>query len=99
MATQGVPPYNSIPTSKQARVVERLTMTGPKTITYEITYSDPEVFTAPWTARFDWTRDDSYQSYEYACHEGNFDLLHGHITSWRAQHAQEAAKSSGGGGR
>ena len=36
-----------------------------------MTYSDPEVFTAPWTARLDWTRDDSYQFYEYACNEGN----------------------------
>jgi hypothetical protein len=50
MATMGVPPWNTIPTSEKAKVVERLTMTGPDTIVYEMTYSDPEVFTAPWTA-------------------------------------------------
>ena len=47
MATQGVPPFNTIPTSTQAHTLERLTMVDPKTITYEITYTDPEVFTAP----------------------------------------------------
>ncbi len=98
MATQGVPLYNSIPTSRQARAVERLTMTGPRTITYELTYSDPAVFARPWTARLDWTRDDNYQSFEYACHEGNYELLHGHIIASRAQHAQEAAKKAAGAG-
>ncbi len=71
MATMGVPPFNTIPTSTEATVVERLTMTGPDSIVYEVTYSDLEVFTAPWTARLDWTRNDEYQFFEYACHEGN----------------------------
>ncbi len=51
--TQGAPPFNSIPISREARVTERLTLTGPDTITYELAYSDPEVFTAPWSARID----------------------------------------------
>jgi hypothetical protein len=34
MATIGVPPNNTIPTSDQAKVVERLTMTGPDAIMY-----------------------------------------------------------------
>jgi len=46
-------------------------MTGPDTLTYRVTYSDPEVYTAPWTAEFEWTRDDGYRLYEFACHEGN----------------------------
>src|SRR3569623_2592956 len=49
MATRGVPAWNTIPTSKQAKVTERFTMVGPNTIPYQMTYSDPEVFTAPWT--------------------------------------------------
>ncbi len=57
MATMGVPPFNTIPTSDKAKVVERLTPTGPDSIIYEMTYSDPEVFTAPFTARLDWTRN------------------------------------------
>ena len=90
MATQGVPPFNTIPTSTQARTVERLTMTDAGTITYEITYSDPEVFVAPWTARLDWTRDDSYQFFEYACHEGDVQIRN-YITSSRAHRAKVAA--------
>jgi hypothetical protein len=60
-----------VPMSEQARTVERLTMTGPGTIVYRVTYSDPEVFTAPWSAEVEWTRDDNYRMFEYACHEGN----------------------------
>ena len=83
MATRGIPPWNTIPTSAQAKVVERLTMTGENTITYEMTYSDPIVFTAPWTVRFDWTRDESYDFFEYACHEGNVQVRN-YITASRA---------------
>ena len=60
-----------VPMSEKARTVERLTMTGPDTLTYRVTYSDPEVYTAPWTAEVEWIRDGSYRLYEYACHEGN----------------------------
>jgi hypothetical protein len=83
MATMGVPPWNTIPTSEQAVVVERITMTGPDSIIYEVTYSDPEVFTAPWTARLDWTRNDEYQFFEYACHEGNVQVRN-YITASQA---------------
>ena len=70
MASQNVPPFNTIPTSAKAHTVERFTMTNPNSLTYEITYTDPEVFTAPWTVRMEWARDDEYQMFEYACHEG-----------------------------
>jgi len=90
MATQGVPPFNTIPTSTQARTVERLTMVDPKTITYEVTYTDPEVFTAPWTARLNWDRDDSYKFFEYACHEGD-EQVRNYITASKAHLAQIAA--------
>ena len=74
---------NTIPTSTKAKVIERLTMTGPDSIVYELTYSDPEVFTAPWTARLDWTRNDEYEFFEYACHEGNVQVRN-YITADRA---------------
>jgi hypothetical protein len=90
MATRGVPPWNTIPTSKQAKVVERLTMTGENTITYEMTYADPAVFTAPWTVRFDWTRDDDYAFFEYACHEGNVQVRN-YITASRAGRLEAAS--------
>jgi hypothetical protein len=91
MATRGVPAWNTIPTSDKAKVVERLTLTGPDTITYEMTYSDPEVFTAPWTIRYDWTRDESYEFFEYACHEGNVQVRN-YITASRAGRLPEASE-------
>jgi hypothetical protein len=92
MATMGVPPWNTIPTSPQAKVVERLTPVGPDNIVYEMTYSDPEVFTAPFTARLDWTRNSEYEFYEYACHEGDVQVRN-YITSSRAGTLQEASAS------
>ena len=104
MATMGVPAWNTIPTSEKAKVVERLTPTGPNSIVYEMTYSDPEVFTAPFTARLDWTRNDEYEFFEYACHEGNVQVRN-YITSSRAGTLQEASEADraaageAGGGR
>jgi hypothetical protein len=96
MATMGVPPNNTIPTSDKAKVVERLTMTAPDHIIYEMTYSDPEVFTAPFTARLDWTRNSDYEFYEYACHEGDVQIRN-FITASRAERAQAAQAQAGGG--
>ena len=83
MATQNVPPFNTIPTSNRATTVERLTMTGPNSILYEVTYNDPEVFTAPWTAQLEWNRDSKYEMPEYACHEGDVQVRN-YITASRA---------------
>ena len=83
VATQGVPANNAIPVSALARVVERFTRAGPGALVYELTYSDPEVFTAPWTARITWTRDDGYAFYEYACQEGN-QAIRNNILATRA---------------
>jgi hypothetical protein len=89
VATQGVPPNNAIPVSPKARVAERFTRTGPGALVYELTYSDPEVFTAPWTARITWTRDDSYQFFEYACQEGN-EAIRNNILATRATRRKAA---------
>jgi hypothetical protein len=88
VGTWGSPRENDTPISEQAHMVERFTMTGPDTIIYEVTYSDPVVYTAPWTARLDWKRNDAYKIYEYACHEGDVQIR-GYITSSRAQRAKD----------
>jgi hypothetical protein len=95
MATQftgtlDVPAFNTVPMSTDAMTVERLTMTGPNTIVHELTYSDPQVYTQPWTTRIEWTRDDDYQFFEYACHEGNY-MPRDYISASRAQQARIAA--------
>jgi hypothetical protein len=60
-----------LPTSRELRIVERLTRTGDGTIDYEIAVEDPVVLTQPWKAAFPLNRDDDYRMYEYACHEDN----------------------------
>jgi hypothetical protein len=91
MATMGVPPWNTIPTGENAKVVERLTMTGDNSIVYELTYNDPSTFVAPWTARLDWTRNEDYGFFEYACHEGNVQVRN-YINSSRAQRGLTTSK-------
>ena len=83
VATQGTPANNAIPVSAQARVFERFTRIGTGALSYELTYADPEVFTAPWTARVTWTRDDGYEFFEYACQEGN-QAIRNNILATRA---------------
>jgi hypothetical protein len=91
MATIGAPPNNTIPMSEKAHVTERLTMTGPNTIIYEMTFSDPVYWTAPWTVRLDWQRNSSYGMFEYACHEGD-EQIRNYIVASRSQRAKDKAK-------
>ncbi|TIX49713.1 hypothetical protein [Alteraurantiacibacter aquimixticola] len=86
IVTTGSPPANDTPVSTEARLVERFHMTGPDTIIYEMTWEDPVIFTAPWSVRLDWQRDDEYQFFEYACHEGNVQIRN-YITASRAARA------------
>jgi len=87
----------TVPMGPRAHTVERLTMTGPDTLAYRVTYTDPDVFTAPWTAEVEWLRDGKYQMYEFACHEGN--EVRELVTSSRAERrkaADPAAPAKGG---
>jgi hypothetical protein len=87
IGTTGSPAQNDTPISAEARITERLTMTGADTIVYEVTTNDPAIFTAPWTARLEWQRDDDFGIYEYACHEGNVQVRN-YVTASRAQRAE-----------
>ena len=89
IGTTGSPPANDTPVSERATITERFTMTGEDTIVYEVTLDDPVVFTAPWTARLDWQRDDDFGIFEYACHEGNVQVRN-YITASRAERAGAA---------
>ncbi len=57
--------------SEALRVTERFTLVDPNTINYEVTLDDPKTFTQPWKLAVPLNRDQAYQMYEYACHEGN----------------------------
>ena len=60
-----------IPQSEALHVVERFTRVSAGTIEYEVTIEDPAMYSRPWKVAMPLTRDDGYQMYEYACHEGN----------------------------
>jgi len=51
-------------------LIERFTRTGPKTLRYAFTVTDPTTWTRPWTAQIT-MRKTPQPLYEYACHEGN----------------------------
>ena len=63
-------------TSTQLKLVERFERTDEDHLTYTVTVTDPVTQVTSWTARSLWRRDDSYQFYEYACHEDNYDIVH-----------------------
>jgi hypothetical protein len=64
-------------------LVERWTRTGPNSLEYAVTVEDPTVWTRPWTAKQEFTRQNDQENriyYEPRCLEGNFGLpglLHG----------------------
>ena len=76
--------------SPDAHVTERFTLINAKTMTYEMTYSDPKVWTAPFTLRMDWPRNEKYAFYEYACHEGD-EQVRNYIVANRALRAKIAS--------
>jgi hypothetical protein len=57
------------------RLTERFTRTGRDAIQYQVTFTDPATWTAPWTAALDMKkRPDDAGVFEYACHEGNHGM-------------------------
>jgi hypothetical protein len=91
MTNVGIPgsPRGDTPTTTNMKIVERFTRTDDDTIQYEMFVDDPEVLTQPWKARYPMQRDDSYQFFEYACHEDN-TAVRNYIVTSRYQRAQEA---------
>ena len=65
--------------------MERFTRVGPNTLNYEVTVTDPTVWTKPWTAMIPLKQTDDL-IYEYACHEGNYRSMEGSLKGlapWR----------------
>jgi hypothetical protein len=71
IATQRI---RALPQSEALHVVERFTRVDETTINYEVTVDDPKVFTTPWKVAMPLTLEPKHQSFEYACHEGNYAL-------------------------
>lgn len=77
--------------STSMKIIERFERTSDNDLTYTVTVDDPTTQSGPWTARLPWKRDESYQLFEYACHEDN-EALRNYITSSRAERASQATK-------
>ena len=75
--------------TQDMQLTERFTRLGPHTMAYQFTINDPTVWTAPWTARFLFAKDDAqYELVEYACHEGNYGMTN-ILSGMRALDADE----------
>jgi len=57
--------------SENAHIVERMNFASADTMNYEVTITDPTVFTRPWTMRVLERRGPEDEVQEYACHEGD----------------------------
>jgi hypothetical protein len=82
-----------LPTSRELKVVERLTRVGDDAIDYEISVKDPAVLTQPWKAAFPLARDADYRFFEYACHEDNSAIRNFIVTS-RFERRQRATSGA-----
>jgi hypothetical protein len=75
-------------------VIERFTLTDANTLSYEFTVNDPSTWTRSWTGQVPWQRDEG-PIFEYACHEGNYGMVH-LLKGARVLEAEEAeAKKQG----
>jgi len=77
-------------------LVERWTRTGPSSLEYTVTIEDPTVWTRPWTAKQDFTRQSDQDNRLYTeprCVEGNY----GHPGLMRGARMEELAYAQGRG--
>ncbi len=59
--------------SRNLHVVEKFTRTGPKTVLYQFTVSDPSTWEKSWSGEYPFGEIDG-KVYEYACQEGNYGM-------------------------
>ena len=73
----------SYPTTEQLHLVERISRTGLKTLTYEATIDDPGAYTAPWTIRWSITPRtasswiENGEIFEYICQDDRNEDVRG----------------------
>lgn len=86
------PKDNFMGSAENLHLVERFTRVAPDEIRYEMTVDDPATWAKPWTAvlRLKQTQE---KIFEFACHEGNFEIMQTMLSAARAQEsaAKEAA--------
>jgi hypothetical protein len=78
-------------------LIERFKLADSDTLIYEFTITDPTVWTKPWTVSIPMTRSDQHL-YEYACHEGNYDMRNILSGARALEKAGDAAVETGSAG-
>jgi hypothetical protein len=67
------PRGSNVPMGPEGKVIEKITRTGPKTIRYEFTVSDPSLWDVAWGGEYPMELSED-PMFEYACHEGNYGM-------------------------
>jgi hypothetical protein len=88
----GSPAGNRFPVSDQMKTTERFTRLNDNTILYEMKVEDPVVMAQPYTVRYPLRLDNTYDWWEYACHEGN-RTIGDYINASRAERAKPSQES------
>jgi hypothetical protein len=85
------PKSNFMGAAENLHLVERFTRVAADEIEYRITLDDPSTWTQPWTAMIR-LRSRTDPIYEFACHEGNYQMMLGMLGAARAEEkaAEEA---------
>ena len=67
---------NTLPTSREMKIVERMTRVDATTLQYQATVTDLATWTRPWSVALPLQAHPEYGMFEYACHEGNYAMKH-----------------------
>ena len=79
--------------SETLHLIERFKRLGTSSLRYEVTVDDPHTWTKPWTAALDMNTQPA-GLFEYACHEGNYGLLHMLMAARAAEKGTNETSSS-----
>ena len=78
--------------TRDAHTIERFTRLDDNTIDYQVTVTDPAVYTAPWTVQTPLYTEEGLDLFEYACHEGNW-AVRNTLSGARAEERAERGQS------
>jgi len=80
--------------AENLHLVERFTRVAPNEIEYVVRLDDPTTWTTPWTVKIRLMHSEE-QLFEFACHEGNEDVMKGMLAGARTEEkAEQASKKS-----
>jgi len=78
--------------TERIKTVERFTLVAPDRLNWEVTFTDADTWTNPWTLMIRLAKSDE-AIFEYACHEGNYSMA-GILSGHRAEERAAAATAS-----